>query len=61
MVDMMQRFQPYFDKVWKMQRNFVRFCKILQLTEKGVICHAEGYRKGIAGIMPIRNIGFPNT
>jgi N-acetylmuramoyl-L-alanine amidase len=44
-----QRFQPYFDKVWKNATEFCAvLCKFYNLTEKDVICHAEGYRKGIA-------------
>ena len=41
---MMQRFQPYFDKVWK-NATELRFCVSLQLDRKRPDMCTEGYRK----------------
>ena len=41
--------KSYFDKVYKEAVELcVYLCKMYGLTEKNIICHSEGYKKGIA-------------
>ena len=41
--------KAYFDKVYKEAVELcVYLCKLYGLTEKNIICHSEGYKKGIA-------------
>lgn len=41
--------KTYFDKVYKEAVELcVYLCKLYNLTEKNIICHCEGYKKGIA-------------
>lgn len=41
--------KAYFDKVYKEAVELcVYLCKMYGLTEKNIICHSEGYKKGIA-------------
>lgn len=43
------QYKEYFDKVYKEAVELcVYLCKEFNLTEKNIICHSEGYKKGIA-------------
>ncbi len=41
--------KAYFDKVYKEAVELcVHLCRMFNLTEKNIICHSEGYKKGLA-------------
>ncbi len=41
--------RAYFEAIWQTSIDLcVKLCKQYNLTEKDIICHSEGYKKGIA-------------